>query len=410
MCRDAAFVLSYQGRVSEALELCERGLAAAGELAPMEQARLSAAAGQYRGINGDYPGGRDLLDRATRIAEPLGDRQVLGDVLISRARLQFYYGAFSDQMEVGQRAVDELQGAGDEWQAAYGSGLSQYSRIFLGRPREILKMDAVCRPVAQRLGQQQALFLLDVAFGVADLMLTGHLAEYEEFFERRIDRWRGAGALGWIGHLFVGSAAFWQGRWDSALASTDRALQQDPWASVDGLVEGQLLIQKAYVGDPNTLSMCADRLTRLPGSPEPTLIGHSGTVLGATEALAVIGERERAHTLYPWTLEIMKGGAVLPSGLMMTLNETGAGIAAACGSEWETAERHHQTALQQAEEMPHKIMQPETRRWYARMLIDRAGPGDKDRARVLLDEAIEMYGTLGMPRHLEMAKALLNDL
>ncbi|MDP7340698.1 MAG: hypothetical protein QGI10_14370 [Vicinamibacterales bacterium] len=56
------------------------------------------------------------------------------------------------------------------------------------------------------------------------------------------------------------------------------------------------------------------------------------------------------------------------------------------------------------------IMQPETRRWYARMLLDRNGAGDKDKARTLLDEAIEMYGTLGMPRHHDMAKGMLGAL
>ena len=241
-------------------------------------------------------------------------------------------------------------------------------------------------------------------------MLTGQLVECEEFFERRIERWQGAGALGWMGHLYVGSAVFWQGRWDRALASLDHALQQDPWPYMEPLVWGQLMVHRAYAGDPDTLSLCADRLRRLPASPGPILLGHVGTVLGATEALAVIGERDRAHTLYPWTLELMKGGMVMPAGMMLTLNETSAGIAAACGAQWETAERHHQAALRQADEMPNKIEQPHTRRWYARMRIDREGPGDKEKARRLLDEAIEMYGTLGMPRHLEMAKETLNGL
>ena len=43
--------------------------------------------------------------------------------------------------------------------------------------------------------------------------------------------------------------------------------------------------------------------------------------------------------------------------------------------------------------------QPETLRWYAWMLLDRNQPGDKDKATTLLGEAIEMYGELGMPRH-----------
>ena len=50
------------------------------------------------------------------------------------------------------------------------------------------------------------------------------------------------------------------------------------------------------------------------------------------------------------------------------------------------------------------------RRWYARMLIDRAAPGDRDKAWRLLTEAIAMHRRIGMPKHVEMAEALLSDV
>ena len=81
-------------------------------------------------------------------------------------------------------------------------------------------------------------------------------------------------------------------------------------------------------------------------------------------------------------------------------------------------EDHYQTALRQAHELPVVIEQPEVRRWYARMLIDRDGPGDpptgsgrdREKARQLLEEAIAMYRRIGMPKHVEMAEALLGQL
>jgi hypothetical protein len=63
--------------------------------------------------------------------------------------------------------------------------------------------------------------------------------------------------------------------------------------------------------------------------------------------------------------------------------------------------------LRSAAELPMLIGQPETRRWYAWMLIDRNAPGDRDRARELLTEAIERYRRLGMPMQLELAQGLL---
>ena len=44
------------------------------------------------------------------------------------------------------------------------------------------------------------------------------------------------------------------------------------------------------------------------------------------------------------------------------------------------------------------------------MLIDRAATGDRDKARELLTEAIAMYGEIGMPKHMEMAEALLREV
>ncbi len=410
VCLDAAFVLSYQGRAAEALEVCEQGLEAAGDRAPVEQARLSAAAGVYRGMTGDYPGARRLLEQATEKAERLDDRQLLGEVLAYQARHHFYHSEFADLVDVGQRAMIELQATGNAWQAAYCWGLMQFARVLLGRPREIVSKDGELRAVAEQLGQHQALFIADYATGFAEVMRGGRLTEFEAFGRRSLDDWRGAGALSWVSPMLVSGALFWQGHWSEARKSIEQALESEPWAALAGWIWGNLLLCMAYGGDPETRRVWVDRREGLPPAPEPMLAGHAGLVLGAAEALAVVGDREQSHALYPWVVDVMKGGGVVAMGGMISLSETVAGIAAACGSEWEVAARHHQTAIRQAEEMPHKILQPETRRWYARMLIDRNASGDQKQARTLLDEAVEMYGTLGMPKHLDMAKGMKGTL
>ena len=53
------------------------------------------------------------------------------------------------------------------------------------------------------------------------------------------------------------------------------------------------------------------------------------------------------------------------------------------------------------------LAQPETRRWYAWMLIDRNEPGDRDKAAALLEEAVAMYGEIGMPMHVELTQELM---
>ena len=83
------------------------------------------------------------------------------------------------------------------------------------------------------------------------------------------------------------------------------------------------------------------------------------------------------------------------------------GISAACGREWEVAEGHFRTALAEAHEIPYRTEQPEVRRWYAWMLLERDEPGDRERATELLNEAIPMFEELGMVGHAELARGML---
>jgi hypothetical protein len=48
-------------------------------------------------------------------------------------------------------------------------------------------------------------------------------------------------------------------------------------------------------------------------------------------------------------------------------------------------------------------------RWYAHMLLDRNASDDREKARQLLTEAIDMYRRLGMPKHVEMAETMLRE-
>ena len=44
------------------------------------------------------------------------------------------------------------------------------------------------------------------------------------------------------------------------------------------------------------------------------------------------------------------------------------------------------------------------------MLLDRNAPGDREHARQLLIEAIDMYRRIGMPKHVEMAERMLREV
>jgi tetratricopeptide (TPR) repeat protein len=123
----------------------------------------------------------------------------------------------------------------------------------------------------------------------------------------------------------------------------------------------------------------------------------------------VLEEWEEAAKLYPLALEAVSTGNLI-YWLFNNLVQTIAGIAAMAGRQWDKAAEHFEIALRQAHEMPFRVAQPEVRRWYARMLIERDGPGDKEKAHTLLTEATAMYKEIGMPKHLEMAEELKRRL
>ena len=124
------------------------------------------------------------------------------------------------------------------------------------------------------------------------------------------------------------------------------------------------------------------------------------------EGLFMLGEQAQAGQLYPLVCELIDTGAVV-GWPIPRYTQTIAGLAAAGAHQWEAAEKHFQVASRQADFFADRLEQAEIRRFRAMMLRDRAAAGDRENAQTLLNEALETYTQIGMPRHLEMARALI---
>ena len=125
------------------------------------------------------------------------------------------------------------------------------------------------------------------------------------------------------------------------------------------------------------------------------------------EGFVMLGEQSHAGQFYPLARELIDTGAVV-FWPIFRFTYTVAGMAAAAAQHWEAAEDHFQTALDQAQAIPHCLEQAEIRRFHAMMLMDRARPGDRKRAQRLLSEAIQHYQKIGMPRHSELTQRLIH--
>jgi hypothetical protein len=72
------------------------------------------------------------------------------------------------------------------------------------------------------------------------------------------------------------------------------------------------------------------------------------------------------------------------------------------------AENHFRIAMQQAASLPDSVEQVDIRRFHAMMLLVRDSSGDRATAQVLLAQALESYTRIGMRRHAQLTRELLN--
>jgi tetratricopeptide (TPR) repeat protein len=382
-----------------------------GERVSADRCRLLGLAGLGLSLGGDYGTGAPLLAEGLAMAEELGDRHLLGLGLAAKAQMQMWYLQPREAVDGGLRAAELLRSDGDLWNLADTLWYTQYALDFLGRFDEAAKMAVEAEPLAIRLGHLGALLAIRRGSGLKDLSLTGDIDRFEEFAKADLDLSRSVG-MPWISqsHTFLGAVHFYRGHWEQALESFREAARLEPPGMLAGNDWARLFMCQAYMGDKDAaLAALDERRERLPHPGRPNTRGSWEMLGGVVQGLAVLGEWDEATKLYSLVLEAIDSGTVGGS-LSVGLLQTVAGIAAAAGRQWKKAEEHYQTALRQAHEIPIVIAQPEVRRWYARMLIDRDGPGDREKARELLTEAIAMYRRIGMPKHVEMAEALLGGI
>ena len=157
-------------------------------------------------------------------------------------------------------------------------------------------------------------------------------------------------------------------------------------------------------GDPGGADVLRVEAPRLPQHGKTPTTGAWASLSYVVPTLALLGRRDEAATLLFWTEGLVATGVQLY--FSVTMCATSAGIAAACAHEWSRAEAHHQRAIQQAD-AAYRICQPDARVWYADMLLARGDQGDRDRARVLLAEALALYESIGMPRFAQRTSARL---
>ena len=414
LCGVMSYQLGWAAKWEEAVGVATRGLAVLGDLPNPDRARLLAAAAWVSGLAGDYADATGMFAAARELATRLGDQAALADVLQLQTIHHMAWVELADGVAAGLRAAEVYQATGDLWELTGVLAFVEYQHKTLARPEptaahaaRLAGLAGRVGPMAEWLGHLGAEFLVVASRirieGVypADLAfverLGGHVVEICE-----------RGGLPWlyVGHLYLGLAAHWQGDWETAEQELRLADQLEAPGAIGGQSAAHLALHLALAGrGDEAVGIVEARRAGLPVAGRTSSIGAWNMLLGFVEALALAGRSDEVAALRPRVEEALAlDDWIAFDGRLVS---TRAAIAAAAARDWDAAERHYATALGVAEALGNRIEQVDLGFWRARMLLERDGPGDREAAAALAADVAGRYRELGIPRHAELAAALL---
>ena len=412
MCFEASRDLWWLNRDREAGVQAERGLAALGDRETPQRAEMLAWTGVAAAFVSPFERGAEMIDEALALAGRLGNKRIVGYGLLNRALHAWPFSLHREVIDAGQEAIRLLRAEGDLWDVATLLGVIEIAALELGRMRLSAELGEEVEPLATRLGHSFALSVLhEPTSALRQFASDPDLERLESAARRHLDT---AGTIGFRHHsgALLSQAAFLRGDWNESLRWAEDAIDHSPENhATSGPDWGCYLRILAYLGQTGDVVAVLDgRQADLPQPDRPNFWGSWYLTAAAIEALAVLGERQRAAGFYPLIREFISTTGVVIQLFPNHLLERIAGIAAGADGQWGRAEEHFQGALRQAEEFPFELEGAETRRWFAHMLLDRNAAGDRDQARSLVEEAIPVYRRIGMPRHEELARRLLTTM
>jgi tetratricopeptide (TPR) repeat protein len=299
------------------------------------------------------------------------------------------------------------------WQRAIQLSVLHQAILYLGRPEDAVRIADELEPLARKFGQAYWVALCLSTRAWVEFGKAPDLAKLETGLRQVLkpDQKTLPFALCEALHeLNLGLVDFFRGNWASALLHAQASCRPEVGISIEGLGLGAVFRQMAYAGErASAFAIFDENRARLPLGGQPNTRGSWLMLALVIEGLVTLGEQAQAGQLYPLARELVGTGAVALWPIAR-FTQTIAGAAAAAAGQWEAAEEHFQIALQQAEAFPSRLEQAEIRRFHAMMLMDRAGPGNREKAQTLLRVALESYTDIGMPRHIDMTQILLDKV
>ena len=410
ICYEATNSLTWASRFAEAFAIGRRGIELLGDEVSPVRARLLAQQALPLAVTAPFEIGDAVASKALAIADEFDDPALRGICLLYLAMHRYFWMYAQECADGGLEAGELLHGAGNLWDESFGTAFAHVGLVACGRFDEARQVETRVEPIAERVGHVAAVMMCRRVMGMVDFAESGDLAVFEAFGQADL-KWNLDNELPWgcASHSWIGLAAFLHGDWDTARHHFEMGAALEPPGGWHGHSRAHLLEFQGYAGERDAVLAMLDDAddNRMPVAGRINLWAQWAVLFSAVEALYMIGEDTRAGDLHDLVIECIEDKQVVCGSYHdVRLVERVAGIAAAAGRSWDTAETHFRTALRQAEDLPHLPEQAHTRRFFGDMLLRRNAPGDPDEALRLLAEATDLYRRMGMVRHVAMTEAL----
>ncbi len=346
-----------------------------------------------------------IAQQALEIADRMGDSALRAEALNGMRWALWGPEKIEERLAVSTEMVQLYEQSGDKALAAGAHGWRLTDLLELG---ETQKIDAEIEAYAEIAGElrQPSMQWMPLMFRAGKALLEGRFEEGEKLALQALalGRRRGGGALAFVGaQMFVLRRE--QGRMAEIERGSKRALEVNPGAipvlraglallycELDRGDEARAELEQLATKDFSDMPVDANWLTAI------TLLG---------EVCAYLGDERRAAALYELLLPYAGRNVVTGIGSVCYGSASRyLGLLAVTMKRWEEAEKHLEDALEMNAMMGARPWLARTQHDYAKMLLARDEPGDREKALELLTQALDTAQDLGMKALVERSLAL----
>lgn len=387
------------------VQLGEEALEAlADETSPLKARVLAGLADYHALTTGSGALARDLASRALELARAGDDVDTLDYVLLIRAATFLGTNQVSTQLELLDEALKLQQATGNMRRRHLGLALRATALLQAG---EMARFKSDAQELAC-LGEERRSWTAAAyasVLAVAGALAEGRFADVEDLSARVLANTE-------RDPNFVNTYAVqmlvlrWeQGRLDELIPMLIGMAAQNP-----DLVAFRtaLAFAHAEVGALGEARQLLDSLAGDGFAAVPQDLTWPTSLALLASAAADLDTQHHARKLFEF-LRPLSGQLVIVGAGALCLGSVDRylGMLAACGKDFDVAEGHYRSALELEFRIGALPYVARTRYWYARMLVERGGSGDREESVELLDACLRTAKELGMATLQQQALAAL---